>query len=159
CMETIGRVIFEYLNKKNVKSALLINGQWGSGKTHYVKETIKPKIETKLADNDPIVIYQTLYGVKSKEELKLNIYIEAIPDFNFTNKFKNPALKFLITSILHIWNINLTSWLGNLSTSTILKQDKNYIFIFDDLERVDEELGVESVLGWLNNFVEHSGFK
>jgi uridine kinase len=43
-MKEIEQIVTDYLKAENTDYAILINGDWGSGKTHYIKNTLFNKI-------------------------------------------------------------------------------------------------------------------
>ena len=51
--EKIVSIITDYLNREETDYALMINGVWGSGKTFFIKNTLKKDIEkiNKIAKN------------------------------------------------------------------------------------------------------------
>lgn len=158
-MEDIERVIFDYIEKRAVKSALLINGKWGSGKTYYVKKSVIPKIESKDFRHNIEVTYLSLYGIKSIDELKFHLFIDAFQKDKIPEIVKSSGFISTITSYFSLKNKNLNAVIGSLSPSLIFRENKNFLLIFDDLERIDSNLGIAAVLGWINNFVEHYSIK
>jgi len=76
--------ISKYLDELKTDSALLIKGKWGSGKTHYYKNTIEEVIIKK----DLIPVYISVYGRKSTDDLKKSIMNEFL-----RQKFKKTAIR------------------------------------------------------------------
>ena len=63
-METrIVEQIISYLNEEKYRQAILIDGEWGSGKTFFVKEVLMPQISKNITDKK--VHYVSLYGVST----------------------------------------------------------------------------------------------
>ena len=60
-------IIIDYLKNDKLNQAILIDGEWGSGKTFFVKEKVIPKIKEKLKDVP--IYYVSLYGVSSSSEI------------------------------------------------------------------------------------------
>jgi len=154
-----------YINKSNYNYAVLIDGSWGSGKTYFIKNSLIPALEANeknrksqngKPDNNKI-IYISLYGISSKEELDFQIFLEVMPFKNFFNR-KNIKLasnigKAVISGVSSFYGILLPKKIINFSDIS----SKNYILIFDDLERCN--MNVNNLLGYLNNYVEHDGIK
>ena len=46
--EEIAEIIKEYIYEKETDSAILINGEWGSGKTYFVKKKIIKEYEKNI---------------------------------------------------------------------------------------------------------------
>lgn len=178
-------VIYDYLKNKFINYAILIKGEWGSGKTFFVKKNV-----VKRYDN---ALYISLYGISSIDKLSEKIYLEIIKSKAATNcisKFfrklhKNiffkilffiPILIFKLLKILYellfrfIWIItyNLINLKFNINISSLNKKDfygilkmykklYKYILIIDDLERCS--IPIEETMGFINDFVEHNNMK
>ena len=70
-------VIDDYLKNKFINYAILIKGEWGSGKTFFVKKNV-----VKRYDN---ALYISLYGISSIDKLSEKIYLEIIKSKATTN--------------------------------------------------------------------------
>lgn len=66
--EEILSVIEEYIENES-KYAILIDGDWGSGKTYFIKNIVEPHLNEKHVDFG----YVSLYGISSKEEINLEL--------------------------------------------------------------------------------------
>lgn len=64
-LHTITDSVINYI-KMNNSGALLITGNWGCGKTYYMKETVLPAIKKNLDRNIVIV---SLFGLNSLNEI------------------------------------------------------------------------------------------
>lgn len=60
-------IIIDYLKNDKSNQAILIDGEWGSGKTFFIKEKIIPEIKEKHTDVP--VYYVSLYGISSSNEI------------------------------------------------------------------------------------------
>ncbi|MGA6135862.1 P-loop NTPase fold protein [Acinetobacter dispersus] len=145
-----------YRKDKGLEYGVFINGEWGIGKTWFVKSYIK---------NKKNIAYVSLNGISKKEEIDQAIFCFLHPILGskparLIGKIASGALK---TSL----NIDLNND-GNkdgsvtLSAPTInipdfLKVDEGFLLIFDDLERC--KIPVEEVLGYINFFIEHQKIK
>lgn len=184
--ENLKNIIYEYLKNTKINYAIMINGEWGSGKTFFVKKNIIKRYSNSL--------YISLYGVSSIDKLSEKIYLEIIKSKALTNKFsiflkkiynKYLFFKIIFFPFLLIWRIlkfiynsffkliwlityNIINLKFNINLSSIEKKDfygilklfKNinkYIFVIDDLERCS--IPIEEVMGYLNDFVEHKNVK
>ena len=160
-METrIVEQIISYLNEEKYRQAILIDGEWGSGKTFFVKEVLMPQISKNITDKK--VHYVSLYGVSTSEEIIKKIYfsyVEEIIDRKI-GKEKRRLLKKgvsigenIVSMALKKSQINPDDLLELLDYSNI----KKAIFIFDDLERCG--LSIIQTLGILNDLIENNGVK
>ena len=55
------KIIYDYLENKNINYAIMIDGEWGSGKTYFIKNKVVGKYENAL--------YISLYGISSVDKL------------------------------------------------------------------------------------------
>lgn len=149
-------VLEEYINNPKKQYAILIDGEWGCGKTHFIKnEYIKKEDANK--------VYISLYGVKSKEEINKKIYYAIIDKKIKINKkvkkLGEETGKIAEITIENIFNIKLGG-IKNIDISGIVSlfnDIKKYVLIFDDLERCD--ISINEVLGYINEYVEHKNVK
>lgn len=156
-MEILKKCILEYVSNKDNNSAFLITGEWGAGKTFFIKNNIIPVLK-KL--NKP-AIYISLNGLTSSQQIDKMILINylRIPNsevgsllYNFTGKMSKT-----LTSIFSAtkFNFDITS-----INFTPLINFNDTVFIFDDLERVSEKFGVKDALGYINSsFIESKSYK
>jgi Cdc6-like AAA superfamily ATPase len=54
--------------------ALMVNGKWGSGKTHLLLNVAESLIERSLSGDSNKPLYITLYGVKHPDEIAEQLY-------------------------------------------------------------------------------------
>ena len=167
--EEIAEIIKEYIYEKETDSAILINGEWGSGKTYFVKNKIIKEYENQQYKSEQKnkkikFIYISTYGVKNTNELDNKIFDSIIGDLlpKEISKF-HKVLSKGISSIYDIAkafkelpNIPKDS-VRNLLEILQSKRQENYILIFDDLERC--EMPITELLGYINEFVEHKSMK
>ena len=71
--EELKLFVFDYLTNDKTNAALLLDGEWGTGKTYYVKNALIPFLEAKKKQ----VVYVSLYGVEDAESLSKNIFTES----------------------------------------------------------------------------------
>lgn len=161
--------IKNYVNESIYNYAVMIDGEWGCGKTHFVKNHLIKELrenETNIVGNkERKIIYLSLFGVKTISDLSNQILMELIL-FN-KHRFEKVARKGLniITSIAPIAygvlkNVTIAPDINEDNCESVFKSlfsIKNCILIFDDLERCECDLN--EVLGLINSFVEHGGVK
>lgn len=152
--------VLEYVKDERYRQAVLIDGEWGSGKTFFVKEKLLMKMKEELAEKR--IYYISLYGVSSSGQIMDEIYssmVEEIIDKNLgekTGQIVEKGITFtskLITAGMKYFNVD-TKELPKLSD---VKELKDVIIIFDDVERC--ELEINQTLGIINNLVEHNDIK
>lgn len=158
--EEIIKVLLDYVKDERYKQAILIDGEWGSGKTYFVKEKLFKALKEQMAGRS--VLYISLYGIDSVNQILDEIYSETIGEFiekkagkangEKVEKGINILSKLFATGIKY-FNFEAT----DLPTLADIKEIKDSIIIFDDLERC--EIEVNQTLGFINNLVEHNNIK
>ncbi|WP_419764676.1 MAG: P-loop NTPase fold protein [Arcobacter sp.] len=148
-----------YIGLPSPQYAVLLKGKWGSGKTHYINEYKKhlSKINQKY-------IYVSLYGVTSYDEIETK-FLETIHPKLYNKKtiFAGKIAKQLLKGTLRIDLDDDDKPDGNVAFKIPdfkpedLLNTKDYILIFDDLERCS--IKIIDLLGYLNFFVEHQSYK
>lgn len=152
--------ILDYIKDERYRQAILIDGEWGTGKTFLVKEKIMNRLIYELENKN--IYYISLYGISSSEQIISEIYSSMIEKFidNNVNKNHSTTVKKgititskLLTAGMKYFNISPEE----LPKMSDLKELKETIIFFDDLERC--EIEINQMLGILNNLVEHNDVK
>lgn len=161
--------ILRYLKDESYNYAVLIDGEWGSGKTFFVNNTLTKEINKQEANlnTNRSVKYVSLYGCKDMADVQENIAWSFAEDAR--RKIKN-RMKWgttvekvssnILLSSQKIGNVIMKKFLPEASLYKISSDWLNlgsFIFIFDDLERCD--CHVNEVFGFLNELVEHENTK
>ncbi len=153
---------FDYYfeGKKQFEYAILLNGEWGSGKTWFVKKYIEKQKSLKKK-----VAYISLNGLSKTSEIDEAIFKCIHPVLGSKQaKLTGQILKGALKATLRIDLDGDSKSDGSVNASVpdiklpdYLKIDDNFILIFDDLERC--ELKIEETLGYINYFVEQENIK
>jgi hypothetical protein len=142
-LDDLAEAILRYISSPDTDYALMINGQWGSGKTYFWRSSIESELR---AQSKPFV-YVSLFGVTGAPDIDWRIVEEIYP------LLKSKAGK--AGSFLARWFANRHGLpLEHVSYRSFLK---DYILCFDDIERADCPKPL--VIGHLNRLVEHDGRK
>ncbi|EOT49444.1 MULTISPECIES: P-loop NTPase fold protein [Enterococcus] len=166
-MNRLEEIIKNYLqNEENY--ALQIDGKWGTGKTFFIKNSIIPGLE----EQENLVVYFSVYGFSSLEELKkelfyqiisvlsekkdiwdsinkLNKKFQKISDFIYNNNFK--SFSSITDLIIETYKDN---YLKNSINNQVL------VIFIDDLERLSNKIDLNDLLGFiLNEILENMKFK
>lgn len=169
-MENLEAAVGFYLSKPT-DYAILINGPWGAGKTHYFKKHLQPLIEaTKLADASsehfkPILI--SLYGVKSIQEIRTQIFFELNPKLNKKPvKYGLGVLRILSKGLLKIDEVevgdvfeDLAQKFGTAIGEGDLTRHFPLVICFDDVERRNKDLSLSEFFGYVNSLTQDLGAK
>ena len=162
-MEDLVESILDYVRSDYTDYAIMINGEWGSGKTHFWNHKIKNKIESmQLNGKKFTTIYMSLYGISNLEDISKKIFIETtqLMDKNLRKYMNSNG----ISSIPEYakTGIDMANFFGvsqngeRLDYSEFFSTDDK-VLCFDDLERANVD--VIDILGYINNFVEHDHIK
>lgn len=147
CMEHIQQSITNYVESDS-KFALLIDGQWGVGKTYFLMNDIIPQLKKNY---EPI--YISLYGCNSMEEIKINIEDEILGMTETGKKIRDTIDK---TEFDNFWfkgarqAINFAFSYRN--NTQILKHTGKVVIFIDDLERLSSDISLKDCLGMVNNY-------
>ncbi len=162
-MDDLVESILDYVRSDYTDYAIMINGEWGSGKTYFWNNQIKQKIESlKLNGKRYKTIYMSLYGISNLEEISKKIFIE-------TTQMMDKGLKRYMntheqTSIPEYakTGLDMANFFGVASNGEKIDYEEFFstddkVLCFDDLERANVD--VIDILGYINNFVEHDHIK
>ena len=158
-------IIQKYITNPQSDQAILIDGEWGCGKTYFIKKSVQPAIK----ECGKVPIYISLYGITDTKEIENQIYLQII-DSLFPESKPMKIIKTGGKIILEGYSM-LKSTIENkaevtlpeIAESNIINITKlltnlgNYILIFDDLERCNLQPNI--ILGYINNFVEQREWK
>ncbi len=164
-MKELIESIEEYVRKPYTDYAIMINGEWGSGKTHFWNNKLRKRLEVikNKAGKTYKTIYISLYGINSIEEISKKIFLETNPVLTKTlkkfaeNTDGNVIPEYVKTGV-DIANLYGTMQVdgGKIDFAKMFTTDDK-ILCFDDLERAN--IDIIDILGYINNFVEHDGIK
>lgn len=168
--------VIRYLEDDNYRYAILIDGEWGCGKTYFVTHELLDAItDYEKKHSKRKVRYISLYGCKSVDEVEENIYCSMLDEQFYEKYYKikkgdnfygekkekikrkgeiitNVSRK-IVGTIMQRFEISYKAY---EYVSDFFMMNKN-IFIFDDLERCG--CSPNDILGYINGLVEHEGAK
>jgi hypothetical protein len=132
-----------YVSRREPGYAVLITGDWGTGKTYQVRKALP----------DDRAHYVSLFGLNTPEELEAQVFAKMFPTKASLKKFadKLSAVNVGLPGYGSLGVNGLPSVLAN----TFIKNgiDNSTPLIFDDLERCSVENN--KILGIINRYVEH----
>ena len=162
-MDDLVESILDYVRSDYTDYAVMINGEWGSGKTYFWNNKVRKKIESMALNGKRYTtIYMSLYGISNLEEISKKIFIETtqLMDKNL-RKFMDSKGQTTIPEYAKT-GIDMANFFGvtengsRLDYSDFFSTDDK-VLCFDDLERANVD--VIDILGYINNFVEHDHIK
>ena len=161
-MEDLVESILDYIRADYTDYAIMINGEWGSGKTYFWNNKIRNKIESMQVNGKKLTtIYMSLYGISNLEEISKKIFIETtqLMDKNlkkYMNYNEQTIPEYAKTGL------DMANFFGVTQNGDKIDYEKFFstddkVLCFDDLERANVD--VIDILGYINNFVEHDHIK
>ena len=162
-MEDLVESILDYVRSDYTDYAIMINGEWGSGKTHFWNNKIRNKIESmQLNGKQYTTIYMSLYGISNLEEISKKIFIETtqLMDKNlrkYMNAHGQTTIPEYAKTGLDMANLFGVTQNGDKVNYEDFFSTDDKVLCFDDLERANVD--VIDILGYINNFVEHDHIK
>ncbi len=167
---SLNEYIKHYLEKDFTPTAILLSGEWGSGKSFYVENKLTPF----LIKHGHDVVVVSLYGIEDLFALSRSIYIES--KLSKTKQFRDKAYFQCIKS--HKKGLRR----GSVVASTVAKNVAKNLFhididvsdkalkklydsvdlsgkllVLEDIER--SNIDILKVLGFVNNLVEQDHVK
>ena len=162
-MEDLVESILDYIRADYTDYAIMINGEWGSGKTYFWNNKIRNKIESMQVNGKKLTtIYMSLYGISNLEEISKKIFIETtqLMDKNL-KKYMNYNEQTTIPEYAKT-GLDMANFFGVTQNGDKIDYEKFFstddkVLCFVDLERANVD--VIDILGYINNFVEHDHIK
>lgn len=165
--EQIIKILKEYIESKNTDYAVLIDGNWGCGKTFFVENSIIKKFKEQEIEKDGKkkkikFIYISVYGIKDIKEIDNKIFDSIIEDFLIKkvgkyHKIINKGFESVYDIVSVFKELPKIPKDSVRNLIEILQNQRNYIMVFDDIER--SEIPISELLGYINDFVEHKKIK
>ena len=162
-MDDLVESILDYIRADYTDYAIMINGEWGSGKTYFWNHKIRNKIEAMQEHGKKYTtIYMSLYGISNLEEISKKIFIETtqLMDKNL-KKYMGSKGEKIIPEYAKT-GLDMANFFGVTQNGDKIDYEEFFstddkVLCFDDLERANVD--VIDILGYINNFVEHDHIK
>ncbi|WP_275782669.1 hypothetical protein [Pararhizobium gei] len=125
--------------------AVLVTGDWGSGKTFQVRRVLP----------DTHAYYVSLFGLNSAEEVETLVFSKMFPKASAVKKIAD-KVGTLNVAAPNVGTLGIAG-LATLITNSFIKEevDTSKPIVFDDLER--SPVDKARLLGVINRYVEHHG--
>ena len=162
-MDDLVESILDYIRSDYTDYAIMINGEWGSGKTYFWNHKIRNRIENMNVNGKKLTtIYMSLYGISNLEEISKKIFIETtqLMDKNL-KRYMNSNGQTIIPEYAKT-GLDMANFFGVTQNGDKIDYENFFstddkVLCFDDLERANVD--VIDILGYINNFVEHDHIK
>lgn len=164
-MKGLDGIVAQYIGM-DTDYALMITGEWGTGKTYYYKNVLTKMIgETPVFSNNSKnynSISVSLFGLGTIEQIQTEILISLYPILKHKAvKLSLSAGKSLIKGIMQIKHLG--GIYKEISEIEVDKKDwinfEELVICFDDLERKSPNLDMEELIGYINTLVENENAK
>lgn len=139
----------EYMRRADTPYAIMIDGEWGVGKTHLFKNHILPEI----GKDD--CIYVSLFGLESVEDIEREIFKamsfvseDGAGVTNLLNAAQASSESIRVGGLGYLVQFGLKQW-----KSKQVRKSKSLVLCFDDLERWKGNL--DTCISYINKLVEH----
>lgn len=167
-LNQIKSAIMDYINDEHHRRAIMLCGEWGIGKTYFIKNSIIPELQKIDKYKLPYgtIIYTSLYGINNKNELDESV-IKGSVIFN-KDIINSDGLIGVLSSIkdaigfcLDKITLGLSRFLSTIASflsGDLMIKNLNSVIIFDDIERckIDD---FKELFGAINYYVEQNNKK
>lgn len=164
-MDEIKEIIIDYVKDDRKKQAVLLDGEWGCGKTFFVNKVLRSELE-----KDYQVFQISLYGISNVDKIQDIIYSKWLESMLEEKTGKLGHLGNLLTKGIDIFGKSAISFIesklgtegsateaGKEALDKIIGKNKKLILIFDDIERC--QINIIELMGFLNNLCENNEYK
>lgn len=156
----IEKFLNQYINSKaHPGYGVLISGEWGVGKTHFLKTLINSISAPKK------ILYISLYGMSKTSSIDEEFFKLLHPVLGSkASKIAGRIAKVALKATLKVDfdgdnkdDLNINLQIPSIDFNELNNLNDNLIIIFDDLERSNIEY--HTLLGYINHLVEHEEVK
>ena len=160
--KTLTEAIKDYMECDDIGlQALVLYGEWGSGKTYYCEHDLKAE----LNKMDVKTCRVSLFGVSNYDEALNRVITTRLPLSDKVAGSVGTALAALIKNAIKAGSSFFSNKIGDLGIQLSLKPElllplldmKNVLVIFDDCERSNFAQDDRMFFGFINNMVENYG--
>ncbi len=156
--EKLNEYIKHYFEEDKTKSAIMLTGNWGSGKSHYINTNLLPFL---MEDGKSRGIVVSLYGIKDISEISKSIYLELRTKMLRSNNEAVTAGKLLAKTVAKgvtsFWGIDLSASENEMKKLYESVDLSDKLVVLEDIER--SQIDILEILGYVNNLVEQDGIK
>lgn len=147
--------VIELLNDDAFPPMVLVDGAWGSGKTHYVQTQLIPLLKDRFSNTT--CHYMSLYGVSD-----INDFRDRIISLCLSGSENSKQLASHLTKLADSIGVNqgergiggLLNGISGAYKYSIYSNLENKVFVLDDLERVVNPENIKNILGECFNLVD-----
>lgn len=163
-VDNIKKSIIDYIKEDRRQQAILLDGPWGCGKTHFVKNILIPAMEEMERYQVHCI---SLYGMNDVATIQDAIYASWLEK---VMSEKTGSAGILVSKGIGIFGKGFIRFAENkLGTDggvtdgakdvigSFIGKNKKLIIVFDDLERC--QIDIIEIMGFINNLVENNQYR
>ncbi len=158
--DELNHYIKHYIEKDKTGRAVMLTGDWGMGKSFYIRNTLIPFLAAPKNGGYKCIVV-SLYGVSALSEISRAIYMEArLKKLNFESEAGQAAIlagKTVLKGVTSVFGIDLSIDKRGLQKLFKSIDLSGKLVIFEDVERA--EISILEFLGYVNSLVEQDGVK
>lgn len=155
--EELNIYISHYLEQDKTKSAIMLTAPWGSGKSYYLQNVLKPF----LKENNKQCYIVSLYGINSIYDVNRNLYFEIkFSKLKPKKGIVNTAFvsgKTILRGVSSAFGFDINLNENDLSALYTSINLKDKLIVFEDLER--SGVDILDFLGYVNSLIEQDEVK
>lgn len=155
--EELNKYIKHYLEKDQSKSAIMLTGAWGIGKSYYIQNELIPFLQEEHCK----CVAVSLYGLKTLSDISKSIYLELrVKPLKSNSEFATTGkliAKTLAKGIISHFGVDLKSTEEEMQTLYESIDLSQTLIILEDVER--SQIDILDLLGYVNSLVEQDGVK
>jgi len=152
--------IIELLKETAFPQMLLIDGSWGSGKTHYIKNELEVSLKDEFRAHE--LHYFSLYGISSIDDFR-----DRLISLTLTNNAETSNLVQRATQVVDSIATNMGErGIGGILNGAagaykykLYSDLDNVVLVLDDLERISDSKTIKDILGECLNLAESKNIK
>lgn len=149
----------ELLNDHSFPQVVLLDGVWGSGKTHFIKHKLISKFKEELTPN---VYFFSLYGISSIEDFRDKIISLSMTEQEEASVFAKYLSKAVDGAATNLGERGIGAVINGVAGAYKYKlygELDDCVLILDDLERIADEKIIKNILGECLNLAESKNIK
>jgi hypothetical protein len=138
-------------------NVIALSGRWGTGKTHLWNEVKDESIDDKVKK----ALYVSLFGLSSIDQVKRKLLETVIPGVESHGGLFDGIKNFFKAGVKaaseHYKALAALNDLNLLLVAPIVLRGK--VIVIDDIERKHEKLGIDEVLGFIDEYSKQFGVR
>lgn len=154
----ITQYIKHYIEKDKTQNAIMLSGDWGIGKSHYIQHELVPFLQTQKIAQCLVI---SLYGMNSVAEISKSIYLELrakkLQSQNEITATGKMMAKTVWKGITSCFGIDLSCSEEDMQKIYESVNLSGKLIIIEDIERT--QINILELLGYVNSLVEQDRIK